>query len=287
MCRIFGFRSVLFSKVHSSLISADNALANQSERHPDGWGVAYYMANTPHLIRSTQSAIEDNLFKKISGIVTSHTVVAHIRKATKGNLNILNTHPFQFGPWIFAHNGNIRDFQTTRPRLMQLINPMLQKFLLGETDSEVIFYIILSEIMQIQELEEKITEPKIIINCIKNAIQNINKIIGPLKNQTQGFPTENYLTFVLTNGSFMLGMQAGQPLYYSTHKKQCPDREDCPFFNLSCENKRKDNESVNHLIISSEPLQGENIWVELNKGGIICVDQMMRLHENEVNLIWE
>ena len=44
MCRLFGFRSVLRSQVHRSLRSADNALAVQSRVHPDGWGVAYYVA---------------------------------------------------------------------------------------------------------------------------------------------------------------------------------------------------------------------------------------------------
>jgi hypothetical protein len=38
MCRIFGFRSVIQSQVHRSLVSADNALMIQGERHPDGWG---------------------------------------------------------------------------------------------------------------------------------------------------------------------------------------------------------------------------------------------------------
>ena len=43
MCRLFGFRSVIPSQMHRSLIAADNALGRQSERHPDGWGVAYYV----------------------------------------------------------------------------------------------------------------------------------------------------------------------------------------------------------------------------------------------------
>ena len=43
MCRLFGFRSVIPSQVHQSLVGAENALMLQSDRHPDGWGVAWRM----------------------------------------------------------------------------------------------------------------------------------------------------------------------------------------------------------------------------------------------------
>ena len=77
MCRLFGFRSVLRSQVHRSLRTADNALAVQSRAHPDGWGVAYYVAGAPHVIKSTGMAGSDHLFERVSGLLTSETVVAH------------------------------------------------------------------------------------------------------------------------------------------------------------------------------------------------------------------
>ena len=92
MCRLFGFRSVISSQVHRSLVEADNALLHQSNFHSDGWGVAYYVANAPHLVKSTSAAVEDSLFKKVSGIVSSETVLAHLRKATQGELCITNIH---------------------------------------------------------------------------------------------------------------------------------------------------------------------------------------------------
>ena len=61
MCRLFGFRSVIPSQVHRSLLSAENALVWQSERHPDGWGVAYFVGGIPHLIKSAETAIQDSL----------------------------------------------------------------------------------------------------------------------------------------------------------------------------------------------------------------------------------
>ena len=106
------------SQVHTSLVSAENALANQSERHPDGWGVAYYVAGAPHLLRSVQTAVNDRMFQHVSGIVTSQTVLAHLRKATQGELTVIDTHPFQYGTWAFAHNGNIKNFPALRDTLI-------------------------------------------------------------------------------------------------------------------------------------------------------------------------
>ncbi len=59
MCRLFGFRSVIQSQVHRSLLDADNALAAQSSQHPDGWGVAFYVDGSPHVTRSSETALSE------------------------------------------------------------------------------------------------------------------------------------------------------------------------------------------------------------------------------------
>src|SRR4051794_31811738 len=57
MCRLFGFRSVIPSQVHRSLLAAENALGVQSNQHPDGWGVAFYVDGSPHVTRSPTTAL--------------------------------------------------------------------------------------------------------------------------------------------------------------------------------------------------------------------------------------
>ena len=110
MCRLFGFRSVIASQVHQSLIEAENALGTQSDEHPDGWGVAFYVDKAPHVTRSPATALGDQLFHRLSGVVSSETVLAHVRKATQGENTVLNCHPFQHGPWTFGHNGEIAGY---------------------------------------------------------------------------------------------------------------------------------------------------------------------------------
>src|ERR1700742_3914635 len=144
MCRLFGFRSVIPSKVHRSLLAAENALGVQSNQHPDGWGVAFYVDGSPHVTRSPSTALGDSLFHRLSGVVSSQTVLAHVRKATQGPLTVLNCHPFQYGRWVFAHNGDIPDFEAWREALVTEVAPELRRFILGETDSEVIFFLFLT-----------------------------------------------------------------------------------------------------------------------------------------------
>ena len=275
MCRLFGFRSVIDSQVHSSLLNADNALGLQSIKHPDGWGVAYFIHNTPHIVKSSKSALDDNIFKKVSGIVTSKTVLAHIRKATLGQNNLLNTHPFQYGKWVFAHNGNIKDFDNVRDQILREIKPHLRKFVLGSTDSETIFYFILSFIIDEQTLDKDISIDVLAKAC-KKAIAELTKIVGPSSEIDQAGDKETYLTFVLTNGEAMIAHQGGKNLFYSTYKSLCPDRESCKSFAPECEAETKTGK-INHLIFSSEPLSGENIWLPMKKGQLLGVDHHMSI----------
>ncbi len=277
MCRVFGFRSVIQSQVHHSLVNAENALGLQSQKHPDGWGVAYYMHGSPHVIKSEMTALDDQLFKRVSGIVSSETVVAHIRNATQGDKSILNTHPFQFGPWIFAHNGNIKNWKEKRSELMELLSPKLKRFVLGDTDSEFLFFLILTHL---EAFSGHLAQTSLsnLAEATKSAMKELTSIIGPVSEIDNGANTETYLTFIMTDGHRMLAHHGGKNLNYSTHKSLCPERETCPSFAKSCENPAKQGERVNHLVFSSEPLSGQNIWNPMKPGDIIGVDAQMKLH---------
>ncbi len=281
MCRLFGFRSVIVSQVHQSLVSADNALLRQSERHPDGWGVAYYVEGIPHVIKSASTAVTDTLFRRVSGIVSSETVVAHLRRATVGSLSIINSHPFQYGSWIFAHNGQIPDFENYRSILLEMISPIYRRFVLGDTDSEVIFYLLMSNMAQRIDVHRKGAQIEEVAAAIQFTVAQIQEITG-LNCMESAAEQEFYLSFLLTNGHVMLAHQGGKELYYSTYKTRCPDRDRCASFNKVCE-AATDSGFVNHLLVSSEPLQGENIWQEMKAGQIVGVDWRMQLHQFQPN----
>lgn len=285
MCRLFGFRSIIPSQVHRSLVSAENALVWQSEVHPDGWGVAYYVGGFPHVIKSASTAIHDALFRRVSGIVSSHTVIAHLRKATKGQNSLINTHPFQYGSWIFAHNGDIPRFAELRGELLARVPPVLRRFILGDTDSEVIFYLLLGHMAarlgdEALTLHQRGVPVATISDAIRDTIAEIEQVCGLSCTRPDPAQTERLLlSFVLTNGEVMVAHQGGKGLYCSTHKVCCPERDACPSFAPMCE-APAERGAVNHMIFSSEILHGENVWDEMSPGQIVGVDARMHIHRS-------
>tara|TARA_B100000925_G_scaffold87749_1_gene63229 strand:- start:20831 stop:21625 length:795 start_codon:yes stop_codon:yes gene_type:complete len=261
-------------------LHAENALGIQSVDHPDGWGVCYYIGSSPHIIKADKPAMDCDIFKKVSGVVSSHTVLAHIRKSTIGNVSPLNTHPFQFGNWVFAHNGNIKNFEEKKPSLHQLISNTFKPYILGTTDSEIIFYIILSELEKELDLFSLSVDFYAIKKACQNAIEEIIKIIGDLsKNDSP--PEESFLTFILTNGDNLIAFNGGKDLFYSTYKNECPDRDTCDSFAPFCEAPATDGK-INHLLFSSEPLSGENIWIKMVKGDLIGSCNEMNLNISNI-----
>ncbi len=271
MCRLFGFRSVLKSQVHQSLLGADNALAAQSAFHPDGWGVAYYVADSPHLLKSTSQALDDAIFTRLSGIVSANTVLAHIRKATQGNLSPLNSHPFQHGRWVFAHNGDIPNFSKVSAALREQVSPIFRRYILGDTDSEVIFFLLLTELSRRAEIHRPGVPLDVLVDCVRNTVALVREISDDADNKA-------LLTFILSNGESMLAHEGGKDLLVSTHKKSCSETASCSFFAPECLAPTR-NGYVSHFLASSEPLQGENVWRKLCEGDIVAVDCHMRYHE--------
>lgn len=277
MCRLFGFRSIIASQVHSSLLEAENALGTQSNNHPDGWGVAYYVDDCPQLMRSPQHALGDQLFHRLSGVVSSETVLAHVRKATQGSNSVFNCHPFQYGRWVMAHNGDIPNFPQVRAALRECVPPRLRRFILGDTDSEVIFYILLTELERVGPLNRPHHVGEL-VEAVKRTIRIVRA--------TCDLPGEkpSLLTLIATDGSSLVGVQGGKELFLSTYKKRCAERDVCPSLSEECEAPSKTG-FVNHFILSSEPLQGSNVWAELLPGEIVAIDARMKTLRSHVDRV--
>lgn len=276
MCRLFGFRSVIKSQVHRSLVAAENALGRQSVEHPDGWGVAYYIDGAPHVTKSPVHALSDALFHRVSGVVSSETVLAHVRKATQGPMTVLNCHPFQYGRWVFAHNGDIPRFHKAfRRELLGEVAPRLRPFILGETDSEVVFFVFLSRL----ESYGRLDKPHIVddvMAALGSTLADVAELCGPLTEEESLF-----LTTIVTDGTTMVAHQGGKDLYWSSHKTRCGDRAACPSLSPECE-APSESGYVNHLIFTSEPLQGENVWNEMEPGEMVGVDWRMKMERQVV-----
>lgn len=139
MCRVFGAVAAAPISVRHELCEAANPLIHQSEDHDSGWGVAAYDelgGEAPHIERFPVSAFSDRRFEAATGL-QARIFNVHVRRATLGGISPDNTHPFDFGPYSFSHNGTILNYRSLlRPGMTQ---PR------GETDSECFFLRLLNE----------------------------------------------------------------------------------------------------------------------------------------------
>ena len=275
MCRLFGFRSNVESRAHRSLIVAENAMANQASYHSDGWGIGYFIDEDPYLFRTSKGAAQDDSFRRFSEGLRSNTLLVHIRKATVGSIDPINSHPFRYGSWIFAHNGTIFGFDKIKDKMQAEILPVYQRVLFGNTDSETIFYFLLSAMVRRGcSPDGKCTGP--IETAVDAQQEALNQIFEWVKEM--GEPDAPKINYILTNGKRLFARRAGLELFVSTQKTHCPDAETCVEPNKIClmgilprlkvGRKRK----CNHLLVSSEPIGGDDIWEEVPEGALIALD---------------
>jgi len=143
MCELFAMSSHIPTSVRLSI----DVLARHGtteRRLGDGWGVAFHDGRDARVIREPAPA-EDSpwiAFLAQRGL-GGRIVLAHIRRATQGDIALRNTQPFQreLGGRVhlFAHNGRLAGIEQrlgADPRFGSI----------GETDSEVAFCALLDRL---------------------------------------------------------------------------------------------------------------------------------------------
>ncbi|OBF63763.1 class II glutamine amidotransferase [Mycobacterium sp. 852002-51971_SCH5477799-a] len=145
MCRLFGLHAGTHACTATFwLLDAPDSLANQSRRNPDGTGLGIFDEHgQPHLYKEPIAAWQDAKFATEAHRMTGTTVIAHVRYATTGSLDIRNTHPFMQDGRIFAHNGVLEGLDVIDARLREVGTDDL---VLGDTDSERVFALITASI---------------------------------------------------------------------------------------------------------------------------------------------
>ena len=136
MCELFGFSG----RAPRDLAPELHVFFSHGAQNPNGWGMAQRTAGVFRLeteaAASHESAYLSELLKKP---VTSALLMAHIRKATIGDIRPENCHPF-YGQdssgrsWMLMHNGTV---------FSGLSAGGFRDRLRGTTDSELLFYYLL------------------------------------------------------------------------------------------------------------------------------------------------
>ena len=142
MCQLLGMNCATPTDITFSFRGFSQRAGITSD-HCDGFGIAFFEDKACRLFVDNQSAVESPIAELVRNYpIKSRNVIAHIRKATQGKINLENSHPFMrelWGrQWIFAHNGDLLDFN---PPLTGHFTPI------GNTDSERAFCFLLDQLV--------------------------------------------------------------------------------------------------------------------------------------------
>ncbi|HEY6881643.1 MAG TPA: class II glutamine amidotransferase [Polyangiales bacterium] len=114
----------------------------QTGPHADGWGLSLFEGNFARTFLEPHPAFSSPLAKFLrENPIPTKLAVAHVRKLTRGQAELKNTHPFvrvvQGRHVSFAHNGTLYHVKDI---------PLRYESPLGETDSEYAFCVVLERL---------------------------------------------------------------------------------------------------------------------------------------------
>jgi glutamine amidotransferase len=253
MCRLFGCRTAAPGGVAHELLHGANALRVQSREHPDGWGLGWYVGRVPQVVRSLTAAHGDDDFEEVSSFVTASTILAHIRKASVGRVALENTHPFEWGPWLFAHNGTIAEWEKCRASVEAEIDPALRDKLRGETDSERCFLLFLTRLSR--RCDPTAASFADAAAALAETVAAVAKSCG----------VSAATTFLATDGRLMLACRRGRTLYVSAAEPEAGGR--VAWFAVASEDPR----------LHEPAPPGRSAWREVRTNTIVGVDADLRL----------
>ena len=134
-----------------------------SSIHCDGWGLSTVDQGGGHNVveKKVESAVESSSFNKAVADNAADGALLHLRWATKGLSNSENnTHPFMYGEYSFIHNGSI----FPPDAITSFIDSKFSTIIVGDTDSERYFYLVMTEI-----------EKAGLVEGVKNALKIIKE----------------------------------------------------------------------------------------------------------------
>jgi glutamine amidotransferase len=220
-----------------------------TDHHADGWGIAFFESDgeqpgrgVRHFVDKESAATSAIAQMLRSYPIKSHNVVAHVRKATVGAVNLENSHPFVrelWGRyWVFAHNGDLKNYA---PTLHGSFRPV------GTTDSELAFCWLLQELVK--------------SHAGVPSIEELTRTLGELVPQISSHGSFNFL---LSNGQ-ALWAHASTKLHYVLRQHpfsevQLKDED------LSVDLSQLNSPDDRQVIVVTEPLTANETWVPMQPG---------------------
>ncbi|HEY6528637.1 MAG TPA: class II glutamine amidotransferase [Cellvibrionaceae bacterium] len=246
MCQLLGMSCQSPANIDFSL-QGFTARGGKTDEHKDGWGIGFFRQARWQVYTDANPAAHSPLTTQLQQEkIKSDTVLAHIRKATVGDVSERNCHPFvrtiAGQSWVFAHNGHL---PTYAPNLNGAFLPV------GDTDSEKAFCWIL------QQAQARLTQDQLqaeVPSCLFALLHRL----------CQEIAAEGVFNVLISNGNWLFA-------FCSTHLSYL--QRQYPFaqarlvdLDITLDLNAVNSQDDRMVLLSTKPLTHNEPWVSLNSG---------------------
>jgi predicted glutamine amidotransferase len=223
------------------------ARGGKTDDHKDGWGIAFFEGKGCRIFLDAKSSVTSAIAELVRRYpIHSTHVIAHIRKATQGEISLENCHPFRrelWGRyWVFAHNGDLPGFEVEGSSFYHAV---------GTTDSEKAFCLIL------ETLREAFPSGKPAIAELYPVLKDITKTIAE-------------------KGIFNYLLSDGEDFFAHCSTKLCYIVRQAPFAaahlideDLNVDFSELTTPEDRVAIIATTPLTDNEVWTQLQPGELL------------------
>jgi glutamine amidotransferase len=259
---------LLYSSQNSLILQSYKSKERKEPLNGDGFGVGWYapqISPTPCVFTSLTPAWNNQNLRRLSQHVKSSCFFAHVRAASPGMMvSEANCHPFQYGRYLWMHNGTIQGFWQIRRRLRASLPDRFYNAIEGTTDSEHAFAVFLNLLTD--------TESQHSANEMGQALVGTIVQLERWTAETES-TAPSYYNFAVTDGQNVAAIryvsdQTVEPasLYYATDRRyQCADGI-CQL--VDCDPRER------AAVIASERLSEDNDhWIRVAPNHVLTVNQ--------------
>jgi predicted glutamine amidotransferase len=262
MCRLFGLHAGTNVVTATFwLLDAPDNLKAQSRRNPDGAGLGVFDGEgRPEVRKQPMAAWQDTDFACEAHEMTGTTFIGHVRYATTGSHEVVNTHPFLQDERIFAHNGVLEGMHVLDARLANIGTADLVR---GQTDSERVF--------------------ALITGSIRARDGDVTAGLVDAMEWLAGTVPIYAVNVLLSTATDMWALR-----YPQTHELYLLDRRETPGtaqFHLRTNRIRAHSDHLRSrpsVVFASEPMDGDPRWQLISPGELVHVDAELQISRDMV-----
>ena len=194
-------------------------------------------------------------------------MIAHVRAASVGDVSESNCHPFQYKNILMAHNGGVEEFGKIKRKLRALLTDELYNWIKGQTDSEHIFALLLTNLFQYH----KTVNPEAVVDAFERTFRTLKVLM-----EENGIKEPAYLNMVFTNGLFIVATR-----YVSDPKEEPLTMYHSEGSRYVVENGttwlEAPQDDDNAVLVVSEKLTDDKDWTMLPPNHLVIVESSLNV----------